>query len=164
MSTLNQPPLRPFARCEPAGHAVSGRKVGSYEVDPQVARDADPAARAGLFDLGAVFPLRAEDADGVGELLVGAVAAILVRQDPRDADFGGGAEELGLHVRRGHHGQGDDEGILALQCRFEEGVGRVIALLHRHIGREGRGRLLAGNGGDVEDAALEHALEYRAAD
>ena len=73
----------------------------TYEIEPLVGAHCDPAANPQLLDLAPRLRFLRQQGHSLNMELVRAVAAPVIRDDPRDADLGGGLENVRLYFWRG---------------------------------------------------------------
>ena len=134
---------------------MSGIERSSYKVKPEVTRDPDPAAPTELFYLIPVPGFESEEGRLLRQLRIGPVLAVFIGQNPWNAGFGGGLDEIALNFRRRGHGQSNDEHVLACQGRLEELGGLIVSLLHRDPGRKSGGGVLTRKSRHIESAPLQ---------
>ena len=115
---------------------------------PEAAADADPVGLARFLDVVAVALVLGADQDVLPELLVAVVDAPFIGQDPGNACFEGGVEELRLLLVGSGDSHGDEEGVNALESGDDGGVVSIVDGLLGDAGRDLRFAVGAHEGGD----------------
>ena len=144
------------------------RKV-TYKVYPRIRNQPDPlrppasALPAQLLDLisGSLLRLHHHRREKFDQVLVRTVAPELGGEYPLHVRGSGGFDQAGVEVPRDHMAQGEDQGVLASEGRFEEGGGAVVSCFDADVGtcREGGVGVGAGEDGDVEAVRFDQGAE-----